>query len=84
MVTETPFTEENHPDTANVDDSQESHTTHTDKYKRKDGRCFLKLTLVESVLIFFSFTHPCSCLAFFAFLGYSTVSGSYKIFQPIL
>lgn len=49
LVRVTPFTEETHSDTANVDDSQESHTIDTDKYKKKDGRCFFKSTLIQSV-----------------------------------
>ena len=82
LVRETPFTEETHSDTANVDDSQESHTIHTDKYQKKDGRCFFKLTLVESVLIFFSFTHPCSCLAFFLhFSGILQFQGAIRYFS---
>ena len=65
LVRETPFTEETHSDPANVDDSQESHTIHTDKYQKKGWPLFSQANLSGIRFNLLQFYPPMLLFGFF-------------------
>ena len=77
---ETPFTEETHSHTANVDDSQESHTIHTDKYQKKRWPLFFQANLSGIRFNLLQFYPP---MLLFGFFCISLVFYSFRELQDI-